>query len=208
MTPKRTNPYAREYANFLKQTQGHQLTVLHDDGLYRHLRMHTPADGSIWSWNMVTWPGYLATVGDIANGYTFTRELDMIGFFEMGMHFQDYYSDGAPSIDFRYWAEKLANTQRDSVREFSKEKFLERVRYTLSDDGYITSEVDDLLSSAAWCDSTHAAHEWLEEHSSKVGQDTWEWDLSEFSVHFLYTCWAINKTVSAYRATQAKAVPA
>lgn len=46
---KPENSYARTYANFLKNTQGHSLTVVHEDNLYRQLRMHDPEMGSIWS---------------------------------------------------------------------------------------------------------------------------------------------------------------
>ncbi|MDU7718289.1 MAG: hypothetical protein E7J90_08650 [Cutibacterium avidum] len=39
----RINPYARTYAEFSGETTYHKLTVLHDDGLYRHLRMRAPS---------------------------------------------------------------------------------------------------------------------------------------------------------------------
>jgi hypothetical protein len=38
-TTKPQNPYAQAYAGFREQTANHELSVLHDDGLYRHLRM-------------------------------------------------------------------------------------------------------------------------------------------------------------------------
>ena len=53
----------------------------------------------------MTWPGYLAVVGDIANGYVFSRIADMLDFFDSAR--RDRYSDGCPVIDLRYWAEKL-----------------------------------------------------------------------------------------------------
>lgn len=77
---KPTNPYAHAYADFLSETAEHQLVVLHDDGLYCHLRIQKPGT-RMWSWDITTWPGHLATSGDIADGYMFTREPDMIQFF-------------------------------------------------------------------------------------------------------------------------------
>lgn len=110
------NPGAHAWKATQENVAGHQLTVLHDDGLYKHLRM-AESGTRMWSWEMVTWPGHLATSGDIGDGYTFSRELDMIGFFKLAGRKEAYYSDGAPSIDFRYWAEKLQRDQRKTVRE-------------------------------------------------------------------------------------------
>lgn len=129
---KRDNPYAREYANFLANTADHVLTVKVDDGLNRQMRVGETKT-SIWSWHIITWPGYLTTVGDIADGFTFKRDTDMFKFFEVTGGSLDYYSDGAPSIDFRYWAEKLSGGRSRDVREYSSEKFMEHVRDTLDE---------------------------------------------------------------------------
>ena len=129
--PRPVNPYASAYANFAEQTAEHALTVIQDHGLHRQLRVGAPGTG-IWSWGVTTWPGYLATFGDVANGYMFTRDIDMIDFFDRGIH-RDYYSDGAPSIDFRYWAEKLSGRRSHDVREFSEEVFLRHVADDLAE---------------------------------------------------------------------------
>lgn len=60
---KPTNPYAHAYADFLRETAEHQLVVPHDDGLYRHLRIQKPGT-RMWSWDITTWPGHLATSGE------------------------------------------------------------------------------------------------------------------------------------------------
>ncbi|MCX4573236.1 MULTISPECIES: hypothetical protein [unclassified Streptomyces] len=82
---KPTNPYAHAYADFLRETAEHQLVVLHDDGLYRHLRIQKPGT-RIWSWDITTW--------------------------------QSHYSDGAPSIDVHYWAEKLCGGRSYEVEMY------------------------------------------------------------------------------------------
>lgn len=121
--PAHANRYAGTYENFRKQTEDHCLRVLRDDGLYRHLRVQAPGT-RIWSWDVITWPGHLATVGDVADGYTFTRELDMIDFFSFAGRGGSRFPDGAPVIDVRYWAEKLCGGRSQEVRRFSPDLFL------------------------------------------------------------------------------------
>ena len=52
-----TNPAAEAWESFKKNSAGHQLTVLHEQGLYRHIRMAKPASRAE-SWYIVTWPGH------------------------------------------------------------------------------------------------------------------------------------------------------
>jgi hypothetical protein len=49
--------FARNVANHIKN-------VLHDDGLYRHLRFARPDRSASW-FDIVTWPGSLAVRGDM-----------------------------------------------------------------------------------------------------------------------------------------------
>ena len=265
---KPANPYARQYTNFLDYTQDHQLSVLKDDGLYRHLRMHNPEFGSMWSWQVVTWPWHLTTVGDIADGYTFSRDDDMLGFFGVDGLRRDYYADGAPLIDFRYWAEKLNGIHARTARHYSSEVFLRLVGEHLDEDDELGLEAQieydklvevtrrivarsghdwdlylslmrlekplpdleidesdpdeceyfglpipavspaerrqEILDEAQDCaHSEHEARQWLDSHDVwEILGDSWEWDLNEWDTHFLYTCWAIDLTVQAYRRHQ------
>lgn len=305
------NPYADEYRRFVEQTKDHVLTVLHEDGLYRHLRMGKPGQGSIWSWNVSTIPFFLSTLGDIADGYSFSREEDMLDFFSYAGKNRRYYSDGAPSIDFRYWAEKLRGGRHSmDVKRYSAEDFLQQVREHLDEsealgvearhdraakisliklihqmrgldeaasqalfdahasaqaspnlgtdglgggrlggvhsttwrrandalrsaldalwsvDGLSEEQIDELIENhgyhrigdedfpavdpltkveeivadARWhSDDERQAHEWLSDNEEHVGSDTWEWDLRDWDVHFLFTCWAIDLTVEKWR---------
>lgn len=123
--PRATNPYARLYEDFRAETASHVLTVLEDNGLSRRVRVATPGTG-YWGWTLYTFQDYLGTVGDIADGFIFSRLEDMITFFDRSGAKNDYYTDGSPYIDFRYWAEKLRGRSGD-VREYSSEVFLRLV---------------------------------------------------------------------------------
>ncbi|MBT2484822.1 MULTISPECIES: hypothetical protein [unclassified Microbacterium] len=107
------DPYASQRRQFISETQRHEMRVLHDEGLYRHLRFQAPGTG-IWHWDLITWPGSLAIRGDIGEGHIFTRVDDMLRFFDHGQH--------AHQINADYWAEKL-DLGRNSVKEFSAERF-------------------------------------------------------------------------------------
>lgn len=64
---------------FKRDVQEHALTILRDDGLYRHLRFKRPGTMTCY-FDLVTWPGHLAYVGDMGD-YVFTRVEDMLTFF-------------------------------------------------------------------------------------------------------------------------------
>lgn len=89
---------------FRRSTEHHQMTVLHDEGLYRHLRFR--AERSMYWFDLITWPGTLAIRGDINHGFMFTRITDMFEFFR------------GDSINPDYWAEKTEGGI-DSCRSYS-----------------------------------------------------------------------------------------
>jgi hypothetical protein len=211
-TATRINPAAEAWAAFQEDTAGHQLTVLHEEGLYRHLRMAAP--GTRWgSWDIITWPGHLATSGDVADGLTFSREPDMIADFfgKMRGGKRPYYADGAPSIDFRYWAEKLQGDQRDTVRAYVHEDFVRYVKETLTqrlETGYysrLTQQlVDELIAEVEDLEESEVeARQWLNEHEPEV-PDSWDHDFKDYTFHFQLACYAVNAAVQAYLA---RAVP-
>lgn len=199
---KPVNPYASAYRHFVEETTEHELHILQDSGLYTHLRVQAPGT-RMWSWDITTWPGYLATSGDIADGYMFTREPDMIGFF---CTTQNYYADGAPDIDFHYWAQKLAGGRTHEAREYSEDVFRAHMRDALSENDELdeTQRAEIYDDACSYGGSDHEAHEWLADNEEYAGGNTWEWDLRDWDVHFLYACYAINAAVQLYLAHTAK----
>lgn len=196
------NAAARAWKTFHEESAEHVLTVLHDDGLYRHLRMAAPGP-RMWSWDIVTWPGHLATSGDIADGYTFSREPDMIGFFGQPKGLRPYFSDGAPSIDFRYWAEKLQGEQRDTVKEYKHELFVEYVKETLEDEKEYGEElaqerIDELVAEARVAEENPlGALAWLEQYPDHFSEP-WDHSFRDYTFTFQLACYAVNAAVQAY----------
>lgn len=104
-------------ARFTKDTANHQLQVLHDDGVCRHLRLKAPGTMCM-HFDLVTWPGYLCYTGDMGT-FVFTRVFDMLEFFRKSRR-----ADGTFSIDHGYWAEKCEGQDKgDGLREFDPQAF-------------------------------------------------------------------------------------
>ena len=105
-------------ARFFKDTEHHELQILRDDGVYRHIRLKVPGT-TCMHFDLITWPGYLCYTGDMGT-YVLTRLSDMFEFFRKKRR-----ADGTFSIDFRYWAEKCESegARGDGVSEFDPDAF-------------------------------------------------------------------------------------
>jgi hypothetical protein len=109
--------YPQIAERFYRDTKDHELTILQDNGLYRHLRMMPPKSKSSCYWyDVITWPGNLVFRGD-GETYAFTRLQDMFEFFRSGI-----YKNGSVHINPSYWAEKLTSN-RDCVKTYDQDRF-------------------------------------------------------------------------------------
>ena len=84
-----------KYERFAKDVADHQMTVLMDIGVYRHLMFKKPDRSEHW-FEIVTTPGMLVIRGDMET-WVFSRIPDMFNFFRG--------KDGEINAD--YWQEKL-----------------------------------------------------------------------------------------------------
>lgn len=109
---------------FQRDTATHRMTVLHDDGLYRHLRFRShhlcndaeyrPTSSFYW-FDLITWPGSLAINGDCGS-FVFSRITDMFEFFRSRY-----------GINPQYWAEKLRAPEPAGATEYSEDRFRQLV---------------------------------------------------------------------------------
>lgn len=208
-------PEAASRERFVRETAEHQMTVLRDDGLYRHLRFKR-SDGSSFYWfDILTWPGRLVICGDVGD-YMFSRSQDMFTFFGDGGSSQGFDSERW-GINPYYWGEKLrgASHGRDQARHYSEDVYKARVREWLKD----VIEAEDLDVDATTSLRAAVAEELLDdgfgeladegearrrlrdfEHSGHEISDSWEWDLREWDWSYLWCCWAIVWGIDKYRA--------
>lgn len=189
--------YADIKARFEAETKQHVMTVLHDDGLHRHLRFVNPKDSAYW-FEIVTWPGSLTLRGDLNDAYTFTRLTDMFEFFR------------GKRVNPHYWAEKLGG-QRKQVQEFSEDAFHQTVKDQVANEirfgdapRGIGKAVREQILDVEVCDRESAIE--LVEAFDFEGyefDETWEWNLTDYDWSFVWACHALVWAIAQY--DQAKA---
>lgn len=204
--------------SFLHDVAEHQMTVVREDGLHRHLRFKKPGT-MLEHFDLITWPGYLCITGDMGT-YVFNRLDDMFQFFR---------SDRPSlSINLNYWAEKLESADRHGeVTRFCEERFNQAVlgdlicwlrNYrdcTTKDErrelwDAVVSEVLGADGDSGGFRKQTAAHDFYHDVNDEVGtfcfQDFWEHNVTEYSPRFVWCCYAIAWGVRQY--DQSRLAPA
>ncbi|WP_157875716.1 MULTISPECIES: hypothetical protein [unclassified Streptomyces] len=114
-----SSPEAAAATRFAADTTKHTMTIVHDDGVYRHLVFRDPRHPYYW-FELITTPGQLVFSGD-GDSFVFRRLTDMFQFFRTGLN-----RDGSVGINPVYWSEKLASN-RDAARTYSVKLFDEEI---------------------------------------------------------------------------------
>src|ERR1700677_95577 len=106
---------------FAIDTAQHEMTILLDEGLHRHVRFMRPRPGSSSYWyELITVPHALIFRGDYES-LVFSRTEDMFGFFRSNP------DRPAMRISPDYWAEKLTS-DRGCVKRYDQDKFEQIVK--------------------------------------------------------------------------------
>ncbi len=211
---------------FLADVKDHQMTIIKEDGVHRHVRFAQPRS-SCMRFDLITWPGHLCYTGDMGT-YVFTRLFDMFEFFRRAK--KDY------AIDFRYWAEKVeAADKGDGVKKFSFEKFTREIndwidrreeeykpdddepeqielhkaafvelREAIKDD-VLSADENDVRAFDAANDFEHSGDAWQAAFGPKskfAFYDFWEVDLTEYTHRFVWCCYALAWGIKQYDAAK------
>jgi hypothetical protein len=188
--------YKEVYEAFVQDVKDHEVTVELDQGVFRHLVCAKPGT-SIHSFEITTWPGYLAVTGDMG-AFLFSRVNDMFEFFRTGKE--------PWMISFGYWAEKCqAVDRREGIREYSPET----AKRALAD--WMTEWPDVIREQALEFLSPHMEYEHslrsaaaqfsaeTEDDAERYDfQDFFEVGLTEYTWHFIWCCYAILWTIEQY----------
>lgn len=103
--------YPEIAARFARETAAHEMTVLHDEGLYRHLVFADPG-GNFYRFDIVTWPHNLFLRGDgFSFGFAVWPTEDM---------FDVFRGSRSGGINPGYWREKVT---AGKVRDWSEDLF-------------------------------------------------------------------------------------
>jgi len=193
---------ARE--RFFNDTKRHVMTVLRDEGLYRHIQFGIPGS-SFYRFNLLTWPGHLAITGDMGASI-FSRVADMFTFFRAAPGRGDKPAERL-GINPSYWAEKLVAVDRDGWKEFDKAGFRHVIVEKIKEYGEagqkrkilqdVRKEIFSLLDEdhngikamdAAYC---------FESHGFTL-YDLFEHSFEKPTLHFLWLLWAIVWGIRQY----------
>ena len=186
-----------EKSIFLKDVANHTMTVVRDDGVYRHLVFSN--NGSfVYRFEIVTWPGYLAYTGDMG-AFVFTRVEDMFSFFR----------NQRKEINPGYWSEKVvAENKPDGVEKFSIDEFRENVlgstrsHLSLDDSEQIPEnimlEIQPLLDAEDWIDAICGIRDFRSELINL--SDWWEFRNNRYTYNFIWCCYALVWSIEQYDA--------
>lgn len=179
---------------FDQETLEHQLVVLKDDGLHRHLRCQKPGT-RMWSWDVVTWPGHLSITGDLG-AFVFAREPDML---------LQFFHGASRQIDVRYWMEKCVSWDRStpSGGVVSKDRIQQHR------DAEVESDPDQSIDrQQAWAaamqlaedlDGTTQIDRMVDFLMQEISSDAWDWTITKPDTRALTACLIIAWTHDRYR---------
>lgn len=191
--------------SFLEDISKHQMHVLRDDGVYRHLRFRQPGTYCM-AFDIVTYPDHLVYSGDMGC-YVFSRLRDMFDFFRVRPRDDE---PGRLHINLSYWAEKLEATDKpDGHYEYSADLFRQHVNEVLDDieaDQDLRDEVQEYVLDYADDGEVRArdALDQFEHNGKRIFTDTWEWHLQEHTYRFIWCCYALAWGIQQYDAEKAK----
>ena len=205
------------FAHFSRDTARHEMTVLLDNGVYRHILFKRPGDSS-YHFELVTYPGYLCFSGDMGC-YVFSRLRDMVDVFRSSGH--EKSAPDAPAvrnINPSYWSEKLQavdGRRKAGFEEFSSEAFEQVVKEQLvqwcRDHPKLGREGRaELRRQLVWevldC-SNNGEHEAIKagmDFSEEIEgirfqfDEFWDHDFTRYTHSFLWACFAIAWGVQRY----------
>lgn len=153
-----------------RDLRDHKITLRYARGLYRHWRCQR-LGSSVYYFDIVTWPGYLAFVGDMGD-FVFARERDMVPFVFRACS------------DPHYLAQKCV-AHSESLMDWSEEVFSEHLAKVAAEHPEEQEKLTEIRSAYEEYQSVHdaerAMHEsglWDELPSCRVFSFRYLWCLN------------------------------
>lgn len=193
-----------DYLEIAARFARHTVTVLHEDGLYRHLRFEGSKDSPArrYPFELITWPYNLV----VKAGWTFHFDIDATP--DMFNLFRKTAFSG--QINPSYWAEKV-RAGRDEIEGFDPDLFeqqvkqhvVEAIRNGDAPRGIGAEVTRDIFE---WGDISHeaGARKELEDFRYEGWSfgETWEWKFSDYTPGFLHCCYAIRCGIDLWDASR------
>lgn len=199
-----TDPHTAITERFARETAGHQLTVLHDDGLYRHLKFANPQYGGLYRYDLITWPNGLTIRGDGPNFVFAIHPLaDLFDMFRASSHHginPGYWQEKVVAGPVKAWSEELFRAwlaAQAASAEPEHPGIVDAVNAEiLHGDEFSIEQEDDARYALTYF--THGAHQI--NYPAK-----WQEDFDDWSWEYLWACHAIVSGIGRYDAQRAAA---
>ncbi|MEU0783445.1 hypothetical protein ABZ341_17965 [Streptomyces sp. NPDC006173] len=201
--------YPEIAARFTRGTAGHEMAVLFDQGLYRHLRFASP-DGSGYRFDLHTSPNRLMFSGEVGI-YVFSvwPTVDLFKVFSE--------SSVGDQPNFGYWTEKLAAWSEPAI-QFSNDRFDAQIAHELAEgendwpgvtdawtaksSGFLAEysfETEQAARFAA-CDFSFQADDTESWEPAFKFSDCARWVLDDYDWRYLWACHAALYGIGQYNA--------
>ncbi|MFJ8016183.1 hypothetical protein [Streptomyces sp. NPDC096339] len=195
--------YPEIAARFARETAGHQMTVLHEDGLYRHLVFADPVP-NFHRFDLITWPhGLLICVDGPTFAFALWPTEDLFDMFR---------GSSSGGINPGYWQEKVTAGE---VKSWSEDMFRtwlvgEAAGYEAQHPGLVEAVGEQVLNSDQYSTEYRGTAEFALAQFRHGDfrlrfPDHWEVSFEDYSWEFLWACHAVLWGIRQYDAT--KAVP-
>lgn len=211
---------------FLKDVEKHQMVIIRDDGVSRHIRFKKPGTSCMY-FDLITWPGCLCYTGDMGT-YVFQRLEDMFEFFRTDRIYRN--DTNKLYINLGYWTEKLiavdGNRSEGKVKEFDEDKFrcvINEYRVQWMRDAKESGSLDKEGRRELWeavddevlwqledggARAQHAAYDFSYRPSGNKRYgwsftDLFEHDFTEYTHSIVWCCYAIAYGVGLYDKSKA-----
>lgn len=190
--------------HFKRNVANHEMEILLDDGLHRHLLFKKP-DTTDQHFRIVTWPGYLTICGDMGT-FTFWRSVDMFRFF-LGSgggispsYWQEKLQSGAGSEGARVIAEEW---DADAFKQNVLERWKDWLYQETLPDTDTTEEVkeylrDKVLNCCDEYEAIAAIREFDCDEAPSMMDDFFESSDTRYRYHYLWCCYAILWGIQQY----------
>ncbi|GHG30918.1 hypothetical protein ACFFSH_39890 [Streptomyces filamentosus] len=186
---------------FAEDVAEHELEIVLDQGVHRHLRFKAP-DHSFYWFEIVTWPGSLVIRGDVSD-HAFSQQTTYM--LSLAEDMLPYFRGNG--LNPSYWAQKVRGGE--GVTRFSSDAFRRQVveeLKTYGADSKLMAAVREELLEGFSFGGEEAAREALDSFSFGDFRfhDIFEWDLTEPTPQFLWCLRAILWGIARYDEVKAE----
>lgn len=195
--------YPEIATRFARDTYGHELRILRDDSLYRHLMFFNSNYGDLYRFDLVTWSNHLVIRGD---GPTFVFSLyplaDLLDMFRKTARVGEINAD--------YWQQKVL---AGKVRDWSEEKFRTwLIQEAAKDEARCPGLVEAVGRQILFSDEHSTEYRGTAEYAIASFAhrdyrlrfpDRWEESFEDYSWEFLWACHAIRWGIAQYDTAKA-----